>query len=133
MEPHTPHLAFDRLTLALAVLVVALPVTFLQVKNPSMSEVDKIVGALQVQLVPAEKAQPVVKPQPPAKPKAAVVKTATTNSFVNFRAGKSTTSAIITNIESGATVQLRNESDSTWQGVTHQGKNGFIYRSYLNY
>lgn len=68
---------------------------------------------------------------PPATAPAAAPKTATTISFVNVRAGKSTSTPIIMNLEAGTVVQLTEDSTATWQGVTYQGKAGYIFKDYL--
>lgn len=68
---------------------------------------------------------------PPATAPAAAPKTATTISFVNVRAGKSTSTPIIMNLEAGTVVQLSEDSTATWQGVTYQGKAGYIFKDYL--
>lgn len=61
------------------------------------------------------------------------VKTATTVSFVNMRAGKSTSTPIVAELDGGTIVQLRDDADPTWQGVTYNGKVGYIYKEYLHY
>ena len=69
-------------------------------------------------------------PTPVATP---VLKTAVTNSFVRIRAGKSTTSAIMYELNGGTVVGLLPGGDSTWQQVSYQGSIGYIYRTYLTY
>lgn len=71
---------------------------------------------------------PAATPAPAAAPAA---KTGITVSYVNVRAGKGTATPIITNLEAGTVVELRDDSNSTWQGITYQGKNGYIFKEYL--
>jgi uncharacterized protein YgiM (DUF1202 family) len=50
-----------------------------------------------------------------------------------LRAGKATTTAIITDLNAGTIVQLTSDSNVQWQGVSYQGQSGYIFRSYLTY
>ena len=59
--------------------------------------------------------------------------TATTNSFVHMRAGKSTSTAIITDLNGGTVVQLLTDSDSQWQQVHYNGFTGYVFKQYLTY
>lgn len=70
-------------------------------------------------------------PTPLAEIPAPVVKTGITVSYVNVRSGKSTSTAIVANLEAGTVVELRDGSNSTWQAVTYQGKPGYIFKEYL--
>jgi hypothetical protein len=146
-----PHPVLDRLSLGLVIAALAVPITYLQVVQPSLSDLQKALGISNQSSVK----QPAVAPPPPTKaaapspivttapatapatPKATASKptgkTAITNSFVNLRAGKSVATPIIATLEAGTTIQLRDDADTTWQGVTYQGKNGYIYRSYIQY
>lgn len=76
-------------------------------------------------------AKPVTPAATPAPAAAPAVKTGITVSYVNVRAGKGTATPIITNLEAGTVVELRSDSNSTWQGITYQGKNGYIFKEYL--
>lgn len=144
----------------LALILVAgafgLGITYIQF-NPQLvtSAVDLIAGtttteqkaepATQQGVAPAESKPAEATPKEAPKtestqPDAAVsspptatpaVKTATTVSFVNVRAGKSTSTPIIMNLEAGTVVQLTEDSNASWQGVTHNGKTGYIFKDYL--
>ena len=59
--------------------------------------------------------------------------TATTNSFVHLRAGKSTSTAILTDLNGGTVVQLLSDSDAQWQQVRYNGLTGYIFKTYLTY
>lgn len=154
MQLAAPHRLFDRLTLGLVVLLVAAPITVLEVTRPSVQALRSNAQELAARLphatttAPAAKptAHPATKPAP-AKPvpaatpatsaasgtTAAAPATATTNSFVHLRTAKSVSSAILTDLNAGTVVQLRSDADATWQEVTYQGKTGYIYRAYLQY
>jgi hypothetical protein len=69
----------------------------------------------------------------PTTPPAPAAKMATTNSFAHIRAGKGTETAIIANVDAGTSLELRDDSDSTWQGIIYQGQPAYIYKLYLNY
>lgn len=60
-------------------------------------------------------------------------KTATTKSFVRFRAGRSTSTAVLAELDGGTVVTLGSYSDSLWQQATYNGQTGYIYKRYLNY
>ncbi len=73
-------------------------------------------------------------PTPSATPTPTpVVPTATTNGFVHLRAGASTATAIVTDLNGGTTVTLGAYSDSQWQEVYYNGLHGYIFKSYLAY
>ena len=59
--------------------------------------------------------------------------TATTNGFVHMRAGTSTSSAIVANLQGGTVVQLPAPAIGLWQPVIYQGLTGYVYTPYLNY
>jgi uncharacterized protein YgiM (DUF1202 family) len=61
------------------------------------------------------------------------IPTATTSSFVHMRAGKSTSTAVIVDLNGGTTVQLLSDSDAQWQQVEYNGQTGYIFKTYLNY
>ena len=147
MQLAVPHRWFDRLTLGLVILVVAVPITILEVTRPSVQALRSSAQGLVAHLphttvvtppAPKPAAHPAAKPAAAAKPAtptpaAPAIPTATTNSFVHLRAAKSVSSAILTDLNAGTTVQLGSDADATWQGVTYQGKSGYIYRAYLQY
>ena len=62
-----------------------------------------------------------------------VARTATTNGFVRLRAGASTATAIVMELNGGTVVVLGNYQDAQWQEVTVNGVRGFIYKAYLAY
>ena len=136
----TPHPIFDRMALILAVVGLATAATYIQVARPS--SLGNFFGE-SIQQAQSKQAvapvRPAAQPAPAAKPKTApapakpAAKTATTISYVNLRAAKSTSSAKIANLEPGTPIQLRDDSDSKWQGVTYQGKKGYIFKSYIQY
>ncbi|HUC87355.1 MAG TPA: SH3 domain-containing protein [Candidatus Saccharimonadales bacterium] len=145
MQSAIPHRLFDRVTLSLMVVIVALPLTYLEVAHPTHQQLSAETSTL-INKLPHTAAAPVATSKPAASSststaqptvaaaiQAATPKTATTNSYVHLRAGESVNSAIITDIVSGTTVQLRDDANPTWQGVTYQGKSGYIYRAYLQY
>jgi uncharacterized protein YgiM (DUF1202 family) len=74
--------------------------------------------------VPTAAATPVPAPTLPS---------ATTNSFVHMRAGKSTSTAILTDLDGGTVVQVLPDSDAQWQQVQYNGLTGYIFKSYLNF
>lgn len=61
------------------------------------------------------------------------LQTATTNAFVHMRADKSTTAAILFNLDGGTVVYLLPDSDAQWQQVQYNGTSGYIFKSYLAY
>ena len=89
---------------------------------------------------PSTSPSPSVMPTPTATPAPAATPTptpagptATTNSFVHMRAGASTATPIIANLDGGTVVTLGSYSDSQWQQVQYNGLDGYIFKSYLNY
>jgi cytoskeletal protein RodZ len=154
MPTAVPHRLFDRLVLALLVVIVAAPVTYLELTHPGWQQLCGQTGSI-VSWLPGvsgaatthttaksspAKSQPAVSTaaNPVATTTTSVTqsttaKTATTNSYVHLRAGESVNSAILTDINAGVTVQLTSDADDTWQGVVYQGKTGYIYRAYLQY
>jgi uncharacterized protein YgiM (DUF1202 family) len=73
---------------------------------------------------------PVVTPAPTPAPAAA---TATTVSFVRLRAGASTATAVVAELQGGTVVTLGAYSDSQWQEAYVNGAHGYIFKSYLRY
>lgn len=76
---------------------------------------------------------PTPTPTPTPAPAPAPVVTAVTNSFVRLRAAKSTSSAILAELQGGTTVTLLDEVDELWQQVKYNDITGYIYKSYLTY
>lgn len=91
---------------------------------------------------PATKTVVVVKEEPKVEAPAPVVATpapepaaptATTKSFVRFRAGRSTSSAVLAELQAGTVVTLGSYVDSKWQQATYNGQTGYIAKVYLQY
>lgn len=59
--------------------------------------------------------------------------TATTSSFVRLRAGNSTNTAVLAELNGGTVVELLPVSDSQWQQVRVNGQVGYVYKLYLTY
>ncbi len=78
-------------------------------------------------------ATPVPPPEPIATPTPATQRTAITNGFVHMRAEKSTSSAIVVDLQAGTTVVLHNDETSLWQAVSFGSYNGYVWKSYLTY
>jgi hypothetical protein len=78
--------------------------------------------------VPTPVATPI--PTPIATPAASI---ATTNAFVHMRAGKSTSTAILIDLNGGAVVRLLSGGDAQWQQVQFNGLTGYIFKTYLTY
>jgi hypothetical protein len=72
---------------------------------------------------------PVVTPVPTPKPGT----TAVTNGYVRLRAGASTSTAILAELNAGTVLILGPYRDSQWQQVTYNGINGYVFRTYLIY
>ena len=60
-------------------------------------------------------------------------RTAITNGFVHMRAAKSTSSAIVVDLQGGTAVVLGNDETSLWQQVNYGSYAGYLWKSYLNY
>jgi uncharacterized protein YgiM (DUF1202 family) len=150
MQSLNPHMTLDRVIMATAVLLIAGAVTYVEVAHPNLKLSNAPSKTTAPSVTKTEEAKPAVTTTPPApaasqaEPAAAAVpapapkpaaqgRTATTVSFVHVRAGKATTTPIIMDLDGGVTVQLRTDSNATWQGVTVNGKNGYIYKAYLQY
>ena len=78
-------------------------------------------------------AAPVATPTPAPLASPSVIPTATTVSFVHMRAGASTATPIVVDLDGGAVVTLGAYVDSQWQQVTYNGQNGYIFKTYLRY
>jgi hypothetical protein len=50
-----------------------------------------------------------------------------------LRAGMSTSTAILTDLNGGTVVQLLSDSDAQWQQVRYNGQTGYIFKTYLIY
>jgi len=142
MHAAPSHQLFDRLILLLVVVAVASGLTVLQVIHPSWQQVksgvERVASILPLpQFQAAEQSEPeTAVPHTvvttPSKPEV-TAKTATTTTYVHLRGERSTSAAIVADIEPGMTIELREGSDATWQAVRYQGKNGYIYKTYLQY
>lgn len=143
-----PNSTLNRVAILSITALIAGFITYLQVAQPNIKQMLNIKEAeapkfeateQKKQAAPTEQPQaatpaPAPTPAPTPAPIAApATKTATTVSFVHMRAGKSTNTPIITNLDGGVVVELRSDSDKYWQGVVYQGKNGYIYKTYLQY
>ena len=152
MKAENPHLALDRIALIFIVALIGLGITYLELNAGQLYErLSGNLGRNTNQAAPAPESKPATEPAKqaaapaattapaatpapaPAAATAPAAKTATTVSFVHVRAGKSTSTSILFNLDGGAVVTLRDDSDPTWQGVTYNGQDGYIYKSYLQY
>lgn len=96
----------------------------------------KASGAPKASPSPSASATPSATPTPTATPTPVatpVLPTATTNAFVHMRAGKSTSTAILADLNGGTVVQLLPDRDADWQQVQYNGLTGYIFRTYLAY
>jgi len=59
--------------------------------------------------------------------------TVMTNALVHLRLGPSIATSIMIDIPQGSAVVLGAYNDSQWQQVTYQGKNGYVFKTYLTY
>lgn len=146
-RPTQPNATLDRAAILFITVLIAGLITYIQVAQPDIkqllnikeAETPKVEATEQKQQdkpaepAPAQPATPAATPAPAPAQAAPAVKTATTVSFVHMRTGKSTNTPIIINLDGGTVVELRNDSDKYWQGVVYQGKNGYIYKTYLQY
>jgi uncharacterized protein YgiM (DUF1202 family) len=71
--------------------------------------------------------------EPVSTPTPVPQRTAVTNGFVHMRAEKSTSSAIVVDLQGGTTVVLHNDETSLWQAVSFGSYNGYVWKSYLTY
>ncbi len=126
------YIAIGILVLALA--ATGLAETTLALGKAHLGDDQNARPAATVTPTPTATATPTATPKPiitPAPTPAA--KTATTTSFVRLRAGASTSSAILAELNGGTVVTLGTYSDSLWQQVRYNGLSGYIYKSYLRY
>lgn len=79
-------------------------------------------------VTPVASATPSITPAPTP-----VIPRATTNSFVHMRAGKSTSTTILIDLNGGTVVDLLPDQDAQWQQIRYQGLSGYIYKTYLSY
>jgi len=85
-------------------------------------------------LTPSPSATPTLAPTPlPTPVPTAAAPTATTASFVHMRAGASTATAILADLNGGTVVTLGSYVDSQWQQVYYNGQSGYVFRAYLRY
>lgn len=76
---------------------------------------------------------PSATPTPSASPAPPSLPVAVTNGFVHMRAGTSTNTPIIADLQAGTTVELTGKAIGLWQPAAYRGLNGYIYTPYLNY
>jgi hypothetical protein len=141
MQPAAPHYLFDRLVLLIVVAALTIPAAYVEIARPNWQQLFNSAASAAHQLpsrpLHLAAAQPAAASSSqlaaPATVTKAAPKTAITNTYVHLRSSKSVNSQVITDIAAGTPVQLRDDADPTWQGVTYQGKNGYIYRAYLQY
>lgn len=98
----------------------------------AVKELTKPKPVITKTVVVKEAPRPVVA-EPAAPAPAPVVRTATTKSFVRFRAGRSTSSAVLAELQGGTVVTLGDYADSKWQQATYNGQTGYIAKVYLQY
>lgn len=91
---------------------------------------------------PTPSATPTPTPSPSATPTASptvtpvatpTARTVVTNGFVHMRAGASTATAIVTDLQGGTVLTLGAYSDSQWQQVSYNSLNGYVFKAYLTY
>ncbi len=87
---------------------------------------------------PSPSPSPSATPTPTATPTATpvatpAVATVVTNGFVHMRAGASTSTPIVTDLQAGTTLIRGTYSDSQWQQVSYNGLNGYVFKAYLTY
>ena len=149
MQTLAPHPLLDRIVPVIVAAIIFAPVTYLEVVHPTSQRIGSTISALTLGRVPAQPQSTPSKASPSpttasgapgtsassstAAQATTTTKTALTNTFVHLRSAKSVGSTIITDLNAGTTVELRSDADATWQGVTYQGKSGYIYRTYLQY
>lgn len=150
-RPAQPNVTLDRVAILGITVLIAGFITYIQIAQPDIKQMLNIKEAeapkvettepqKETQAEPQKPSEttpaPTSTPAPaptPAPAAAPAAKTATTVSFVHMRTGKSTNTPIVTNLDGGTVVELRSDSDKYWQGVVYQGKNGYIYKTYLQY
>ena len=91
---------------------------------PSLAPTPSVTASMTATAVPTPTAAPQAVPSGP---------TATTVSFVHMRAGASTATAIVTDLNAGTVVSLGKYVDSQWQQVSYGSFEGYVYRAYLRY
>jgi len=100
----------------------------------AVTEVTKPKPVVKKTVVVVKEEPKVETPAPtPAPAPAPVVRTATTRSFVRFRAGRSTSSAVLAELDGGTVVTLGDYVDAKWQQVTYNGQTGYVAKVYLQY
>ncbi len=96
--------------------------------RPSVSPKATPTPSLVSTPTPTASPVPVVTPAP--TPAAA---TATTISFVHMRAGASTSTPIVIDLNGGSVLTLGSYADSQWQQVYYGGRSGYVFKAYLSY
>jgi hypothetical protein len=69
-------------------------------------------------------------PTPAATPAGPTV---TTVSFVRMRAGKSTSTSVLAELNGGTVLQELPDSDAQWQQVKYGTLTGYVFKAYLSY
>ena len=104
------------------------------VKAPAHKAVNTPVPSRSATPKPSVSASPAAAPSAaPSSSPAPNLPTAVTNGFVHMRAGTSTSTAIVANLNAGTVVYLTGKAIGLWQPALYQGLNGYIYTPYLNY
>jgi len=88
---------------------------------------------VQTKTVVVKEEPKVEAPAPAPVVEAPAARTATTKSFVRFRAGRSTSSAVLAELDGGTVVTLGDYVDTKWQQVTYNGQTGYVAKVYLSY
>lgn len=81
---------------------------------------------------PSATPAPTLVPDPTPAP-TPVASTAITVSFVHMRAGASTSTPILTDLNGGTVVTLGAYADNQWQQVFYNGQSGYVFKAYLRY
>lgn len=136
---------YDHIALVMIVAGLSAGLTYVEVAGlPKIPQVDQLFSQPKAAAPsPAKPApasttaknsvQPAAPTAAPPAPAAPAKPTATTVSFVHMRAGKTTASPILFDLDAGTTVELTDDSNPQWQGVVYQGQAGYIFKTYLQY
>ncbi len=114
----------------LIILALAAGLSLVALARPSLSWPKEEAPA---PVVATPEPAPVVETPVAPVVEAPAAKTATTVSFVRLRAGKSTTTDVLAELQAGTTVTLLADETSLWQQVQYGNIKGYIYKSYLKY
>ncbi len=86
-------------------------------------EVEEDIGAVQIHEAAATASGPA--------PTAAALQAATTNNYVNLRAGPSDDAEVLMVVPANAAIEA--EADCNWCSVAYDGQQGYIYRTFIAY